>query len=57
MCFFQIKNEGIDIEKLELDLIDFGVVDFNSQNDEINITANFEDFGSLQKEIEKLTAL
>ena len=53
LCFFQIKNAGIDIEELELDLIDFGVVDFNCQDDEINITANFEDFGSLQKEIEK----
>ena len=52
-CFFQIKNVGIDTEELELDLIDFGIVDFNSQNDEINITANFEDFGSLQKEIER----
>ena len=53
LCFFQIKNAGIDIEELELDLIDFGVVDFNCQDDEINITANFEDFGSLQKEIER----
>ena len=44
---------GAIIEELELDLIDFGVVDFNCQDDEINITANFEDFGSLQKEIEK----
>ena len=53
LCFFQIKNAGIDTEELELDLIDFCVVDFNCQDDEINITANFEDFGSLQKEIEK----
>ena len=51
--FFQIKNAGIDTEELELDLIDFGIVDFNSQNDEINITANFEDFGSIQKEIDR----
>ena len=50
--FFKLKNEGIDIEELELDLIDF-VIDFNCQDDEINITANFEDFGSLQKEIER----
>ena len=53
LCFFQIKNAGIDAEELELNLIDFGIVDFNSQDDEINITANFEDFGSLQKEIER----
>ena len=53
LCFFQIKNLGIDTEELELDLIDFGIVDFNIQDDEINITANFEDFGSLQKELER----
>ena len=53
LCFFQIKNAGIDTEELELDLIDFGIVDFNNHYGEINITANFEDFGSLQKEIDR----
>ena len=53
LCYFQIKNEGINTEELELDLIDFGIVDFNSHYGEINITANFEDFGSLQKEIDR----
>tara|TARA_B100000963_G_C22267682_1_gene511343 strand:- start:113 stop:646 length:534 start_codon:yes stop_codon:yes gene_type:complete len=53
LCCFQIKNEDINVEELELDLIDFGIVDFVVQDDEINITANFEDFGSLQKEIER----
>ena len=53
LCYFQIKNEGINTEELELDLIDFGIVDFNNHHGEINITANFEDFGSLQKEIDR----
>ena len=53
LCYFQIKNEGINTEELELDLIDFGIVDFNTHHGEINITANFEDFGSLQKEIDR----
>ena len=53
LCYFQIKNEGINTEELELDLIDFGIVDFNTHYGEINITANFEDFGSLQKEIDR----
>jgi len=53
LCYFQIKNEGINTEELELDLIDFGIVDFNSHYGEINITANFEDFGSIQKEIDR----
>ena len=53
LCYFQIKNEGINTEELELDLIDFGIVDFSTHDGEINITANFEDFGSLQKEIDR----
>ena len=53
LCYFQIKNQGINTEELELDLIDFGIVDFNTHNGEINITANFEDFGSIQKEIDR----
>ena len=53
LCYFQIKNEGINTEELELDLIDFGIVDFNTHHGEINITSNFEDFGSLQKEIDR----
>ncbi len=53
LCHFQIKNQGINTEELELDLIDFGIVDFNTHQGEINITANFEDFGSIQKEIDR----
>ena len=53
LCYFQIKNQGINTEELELDLIDFGIVDFNTHQGEINITANFEDFGSIQKEIDR----
>ena len=48
LCFFQIKDDGLDIEELELELIDFG----KSEN-EISITAKFEDFGSIQKELER----
>ena len=52
-CFFQIKDDGIDIEKLELELIDFGAVELSYIENEISITAKFEDFGSIQKELEK----
>ncbi len=53
LCFFQIKDEGIDIEELELELIDFGVIELSKSENEISITARFEDFGSIQKELEK----
>ena len=53
LCFFQIKDDGLDIEELELELIDFGVVDLSKSENEISITAKFEDFGSIQKELER----
>ena len=53
LCFFQIKGQGIDIEELELDLIDFGVIELSKLENEISITARFEDFGSIQKELER----
>ena len=53
LCFFQIKDEGIDIEELELELIDFGVIELSKSENEISITAKFEDFGSIQKELER----
>ena len=53
LCFFQIKDEGIDIEELELGLIDYGVIELSKSENEISITARFEDFGSIQKELER----
>tara|TARA_B100000989_G_scaffold261296_1_gene212262 strand:+ start:2552 stop:3265 length:714 start_codon:yes stop_codon:yes gene_type:complete len=52
-CFFQIKKEGVDIEELELKLIDLGAIELSDLENEIIITAKFEDFGSIQKELEK----
>ena len=53
LCFFQIKDVDLDIEELELELIDFGVIDLSKSENEISITAKFEDFGSIQKELER----
>ena len=53
LCFFQIKDDGLDLEELELELIDFGVIDLSKSENEISITAKFEDFGSIQKELER----
>ena len=52
-CFFQIKNEGLNIDELELELIDFGAIELSKLENEISITAKFEDFGSIQKELER----
>ena len=53
LCFFQIKDEGLDLEELEFELIDFGVIDLSKSENEISITAKFENFGSIQKELER----
>ena len=47
-----IRIKKID-EELELELIDFGVIDLSKSEDEISITAKFENFGSIQKELER----
>ena len=51
--FFIWKNEGLNIEELELELIDFGAIELSKLENEISITAKFEDFGSIQKELER----
>jgi len=52
LCHFQIKDNHFDIEELELELIDFGVTDLSKEDNEINISGKFEDFGMIQKELE-----
>jgi len=51
-CNFTIKEEGLDPEELELELIDFGAEEVFVDEDGIHIYAPFENFGSLQKELE-----
>ena len=54
-CNFKIKaTEGVDIEELELELIDFGVEEIfeESEDNSIVMYAPFESYGSLQKELE-----
>ena len=43
VCFFNIKNTGIDPEELELELIDFGAEDIEVDEDQIIITAGFRE--------------
>ena len=52
LCHFQIKDNDFDLEELELELIDFGVIDLSKEDDLVNISGKFEDFGLIQRELE-----
>jgi YebC/PmpR family DNA-binding regulatory protein len=51
--FTVVPKEGIDLEELELELIDFGVEDCFLEEDEIHIYAPFSNFGPIQKYLEE----
>jgi len=51
-CNFTIKDEGLDPEELELEMIDFGAEEVFVDEDGIHIYAPFENFGAIQKELE-----
>jgi YebC/PmpR family DNA-binding regulatory protein len=52
-CVFKVKGkEGIDLEELELELIDFGISELFDEDDTIVIYGEFESFGALQKYFE-----
>ncbi|MBJ6118671.1 YebC/PmpR family DNA-binding transcriptional regulator [Pontibacter sp. BT310] len=50
---FKINPEGVDIEELELELIDFGADDIYEHEGEIIIETAFSDFGQMQKALEE----
>ncbi|PKP42161.1 MAG: YebC/PmpR family DNA-binding transcriptional regulator [Bacteroidetes bacterium HGW-Bacteroidetes-10] len=52
-CVFKIKDTGIDIEELELELIDFGAEEVFPDEDTVMIYGAFESYGSIQKFIEE----
>jgi YebC/PmpR family DNA-binding regulatory protein len=49
---FRIKNENISMDELELELIDFGADEIESDEEEIVIYTAFTDFGNMQKALE-----
>ena len=52
-CNFRIPAAGHDIDELELEMIDFGVEEiFSDDEDGILMYAPFESFGAIQKELE-----
>jgi len=52
-CHFKIDKEGINMEELELELIDFGAEEVFEEEDGILIYGSFENFGSIQKALEQ----
>lgn len=52
-CVFKIKDTGIDVEELELELIDFGAEEVFPDEESIMIYGAFESYGSIQKFIEE----
>lgn len=51
-CNFRIPADGIDLEEMELEFIDYGVEEVFIDKDEILLYAPFENFGAIQKELE-----
>ena len=49
---FRIKNENINMEELEMELIDFGADEIESDEEEIVIYTAFTDFVTMQKALE-----
>lgn len=53
-CIFKVKpKEGIDLEELELEMIDFGVSEIFDEEGTVIIYGEFESFGVIQKYLEE----
>jgi YebC/PmpR family DNA-binding regulatory protein len=48
---FNIKNEGLSLDELELDMIDAGAEDIEVDGDRIIVTCAMEDFGSVNRKL------
>jgi len=51
-CNFRVNGEGLDLEEMELEFIDYGVEEIFQDDDGVLIYAPFESFGAIQKELE-----
>lgn len=53
-CFFKIRyEEGMDLEEIELEMIDYGGEEIFRDEDTVMLYGSFESYGSLQKWIEE----
>ena len=51
-CNFKLNPNGLDLEKLELELIDYGIDELFIVDEEVYIYEPFDNFGSIQKKLE-----
>lgn len=51
---FTIKNEGVNAEEMELEMIDAGAEDFEVDDEMITITCSKESFGSVSKKLSEM---
>ena len=51
-CKFRINSEGLDVDEIELEFIDFGAEEVFTDDDGILIYAPFESFGAIQSALE-----
>ncbi|MCL3781897.1 YebC/PmpR family DNA-binding transcriptional regulator [Prolixibacteraceae bacterium JC049] len=53
-CHFKVTaKEGLDLEELELEMIDFGVQEIFAEDENVIIYGDFESFGAIQKYLEE----
>lgn len=50
---FRLKEEGVNIEDLELELIDYGLDELKTEDGELVLYTAFADFGAMQKALEE----
>ena len=52
--FTILKNDEIDMDEFELELIDAGAEEIETEDDMISVTCAMEDFGNLNKKLEEM---
>ena len=52
-CHFKINKEGVDLEELEFELIDYGAEEVFDDEEGIMIYGSFESFGAIQAALEE----
>ena len=52
LCSFRLNKKNCKIGEIELDFIDYGVEEVFEEDNEIAVYGSFEDYGTIQKELE-----
>ena len=52
-CFFKINPEGLDVDELELELIDYGVDEIEGDDEDLMVMGPFTEFGNIQKGLDE----